>query len=120
MTSQGHLGRKSGQGFYRYDKHNKRLTKSLPTDYADNDMLRQRLILRLINECVACLDEGIVDDAELLDAGMVFGTGFAPFRGGPMHYLQQQGAETLTKQLEQLCSDIGSQFKPNLGWEDLS
>lgn len=119
-VSQDQLGRKRGRGFYRYDKQSKRITKSLPTAYEDNEMIRQRLTLRLINECVACLDEGIVDDAELLDAGMVFGTGFAPFRGGPMHYLQQQGAETLAKQLERLSTVIGSQFKPGSGWEDLS
>lgn len=120
FISQGHLGRKSGQGFYRYDHHNKRITKSLPTEYSDNELIRQRLILRLINECVACLDEGIVEDADLLDAGMVFGTGFAPFRGGPMRYLQQQGIDTLTRQLDQLSSVIGPQFKPNSGWEVLS
>ena len=120
FISQGHLGRKSGQGFYQYDSHNRRITKSLQTEYPDNELIRQRLILRLINECVACLHEGIVDDAALLDAGMVFGTGFAPFRGGPMHYLQQQGAESLIQQLEQLTKIIGPQFKPESGWEVLS
>ncbi|MDF1587861.1 MAG: 3-hydroxyacyl-CoA dehydrogenase NAD-binding domain-containing protein [Gammaproteobacteria bacterium] len=118
--SQNHLGRKTGQGFYRYDSDNKRITTSLLTDYADTETVRQRLILRLINECVACLDEGIVEDSDLLDAGMVFGTGFAPFRGGPMHYLHQHGSDVLQKQLEQLTTTIGTQFKPHRGWERLS
>lgn len=119
LISQGHLGRKSGQGFYHYDNHNKRITKSLLKEYSDSELIRQRLILRLINECVACLDEGIVDDADLLDAGMVFGTGFAPFRGGPMQYIQQQGMDTLTQQLKQLTTTVGPQFRPDSGWEVL-
>jgi 3-hydroxyacyl-CoA dehydrogenase/enoyl-CoA hydratase/3-hydroxybutyryl-CoA epimerase len=120
LVENGHLGRKSGQGFYQYDRHNKRITKSLESAYSDPELLQKRLILRLINECVACLDEGIVDDAELLDAGMVFGTGFAPFRGGPMKYTQKQGINTLNQQLQHLSTVIGSQFKPNSGWESLS
>ena len=47
--------------------------------------ITNRLVLRLLNEAVACLREGVVGDAQLLDAGMVFGTGFAPFRGGRLH-----------------------------------
>jgi len=49
------------------------------------------MILRLLNEAVACLREGIVADEDLLDAGAIFGFGFAPFRGGPMHYLRSEG-----------------------------
>ncbi len=46
-------------------------------------------MLPLVNECVACLREGVVADADLIDAGVIFGTGFAPFRGGPLHYAQE-------------------------------
>ena len=120
MVRCGHLGRKSGQGFYQYDSHDKRITKTSQTDYSDNELIRKRLILRLLNECVACLHESIVEDADLLDAGMVFGTGFAPFRGGPMQYLQQQVNDTVYQQLQQLTTSVGPQFKPSLGWESLS
>ncbi len=48
-------------------------------------------------ECHACLGDQIVDDADVLDAGMVFGTGFAPFRGGPLHYLRERDAAQATK-----------------------
>ena len=61
------------------------LMDSLPTDIAD------RMILRMLNESVAALSEKVVSDADLLDAGMIFGTGFAPFRGGPIHYAKSQG-----------------------------
>jgi 3-hydroxyacyl-CoA dehydrogenase/enoyl-CoA hydratase/3-hydroxybutyryl-CoA epimerase len=44
-------------------------------------------------ECQACLEDGIVADSDVLDAGMIFGTGFAPFRGGPMFYLAQKGQD---------------------------
>ena len=60
------------------------VTASVPPDLGD------RLILALLNECAACLREKVVADADLLDAGVVFGTGFAPFRGGPLHYLSEQ------------------------------
>jgi 3-hydroxyacyl-CoA dehydrogenase/enoyl-CoA hydratase/3-hydroxybutyryl-CoA epimerase len=52
----------------------------------------------MLNEAFACLREGVVGDADLLDAGMIFGTGFAPFRGGPMHYAKSQGINELYQQ----------------------
>jgi len=72
----------------------------------------------LINECISCLADNIVEDADLLDAGMVFATGFAPFRGGPMHYLQQQGVDTCFQQLTQLSITTGKRFTPHPRWED--
>ena len=53
--------------------------------------LGEELMAPYFDECLACLEDGVVDDSDALDAGMVFGTGFAPFRGGPMFYLKQQG-----------------------------
>jgi 3-hydroxyacyl-CoA dehydrogenase/enoyl-CoA hydratase/3-hydroxybutyryl-CoA epimerase len=47
-------------------------------------------------ECRACLGDRIVEDADVLDAGMIFGTGFAPFRGGPLHYLRSLGKDPET------------------------
>ncbi len=47
------------------------------------------MIEKFLAEAKKCLDENIVDDADLLDAGVIFGTGFAPFRGGPMHALTE-------------------------------
>jgi 3-hydroxyacyl-CoA dehydrogenase/enoyl-CoA hydratase/3-hydroxybutyryl-CoA epimerase len=80
----GQLGKKTGQGIYRYEKG--KPAKGQP------DAVRPELVDALIepylNEAKAVRDEGIVADADLIDAGLIFGTGFAPFRGGPLHYLQ--------------------------------
>jgi 3-hydroxyacyl-CoA dehydrogenase/enoyl-CoA hydratase/3-hydroxybutyryl-CoA epimerase len=82
----GHLGRKTGQGIYRWE--NNKPVKGQPGGY--DDKLIQALIQPYLDETKAVLAEGIVPDAELIDAGLIFGTGFAPFRGGPLHYLDEQ------------------------------
>ena len=56
-------------------------------------------MLRLLNEATACLREGIVDNKDLIDAGVIFGTGFAPFRGGPLEYIKTQGVDKLSQTL---------------------
>ncbi len=116
LVDAGHLGRKSGQGFYRWSKGKPvkpSARREAPADAAD------RMILRLLNEAVACLREGVVEDADLLDAGMIFGTGFAPFRGGPMHYALRQGIEDMRCRLDDLTARHGSRFTPDPGWETL-
>jgi 3-hydroxyacyl-CoA dehydrogenase/enoyl-CoA hydratase/3-hydroxybutyryl-CoA epimerase len=82
----GQLGRKSGQGIYRYE--NNKPVKGQPGAYSQD--LVQSLIEPYLAESKAVLAEGIVADAELIDAGLIFGTGFAPFRGGPLNYLAEQ------------------------------
>jgi 3-hydroxyacyl-CoA dehydrogenase/enoyl-CoA hydratase/3-hydroxybutyryl-CoA epimerase len=76
------LGRKTGRGFYVWTngKPQKQAPGAVPDGLAD------RLIGPMIAEARAALAEGIVADADLVDAGTIFGTGFAPFRGGPLHY----------------------------------
>ena len=78
-----------------------------------------RLVLRLVNEATACLREGIVDNRDLIDAGVIFGTGFAPFRGGPLEYIRSQGADTLSQTLESLKTKFGARFEKDAGWNDL-
>jgi 3-hydroxyacyl-CoA dehydrogenase/enoyl-CoA hydratase/3-hydroxybutyryl-CoA epimerase len=117
--SGGHLGRKSGQGFYHYTQkgNKKEVSDHDTTQDVDKNLIQQRLILRLLNECISCLADHIVEDSDLLDAGMVFATGFAPFHGGPMRYLQQEGAASLYEQLTQLQSTFGNRFSPHSKWE---
>ena len=74
----------------------------------------------MLNEAVACINEGIVENEDLLDAGMIFGTGFAPFRGGPMHYIHQVGEEKLHHRLEELQKRHGNAFNVSMGWDFLS
>lgn len=98
MVAQRKLGRKTRQGFYKYDDNGKQIKpEAAPYDKPLED-ISNRLILIMLNEAFACLREEVVADADLLDAGMVFGTGFAPFRGGPIHYAKTQGIAELYKQ----------------------
>jgi 3-hydroxyacyl-CoA dehydrogenase / enoyl-CoA hydratase / 3-hydroxybutyryl-CoA epimerase len=79
----GHLGKKTGQGLYRYE--NGKPVKGQPDAF--DASLADELIEPYLREAEAVLREGIVADADLVDAGLIFGTGFAPFRGGPLQYL---------------------------------
>jgi len=80
----GQLGKKTGEGLYRWEKGKPVKGRADAVDEA----LIERLIQPYLAEAQAVLAEGIVADAELIDAGLIFGTGFAPFRGGPLHYLE--------------------------------
>jgi 3-hydroxyacyl-CoA dehydrogenase/enoyl-CoA hydratase/3-hydroxybutyryl-CoA epimerase len=111
------LGVKTGEGFYKYVEGRPQKRRDYLKPSRD---LQDRLMLPLINEAVACLGEQIVADADLLDAGVVFGTGFAPFRGGPIHYSRQRGIETLVQRLEQLAEQFGPRFAPHAGWRRLT
>jgi 3-hydroxyacyl-CoA dehydrogenase/enoyl-CoA hydratase/3-hydroxybutyryl-CoA epimerase len=76
------LGIKTGEGFYKYKNGKKKDIKSTN----DVEGIKHILVTRLVEECEKCLSEGLVESADLIDAGMIFGAGFAPFRGGPLHY----------------------------------
>ncbi len=83
-VEQDKRGKKDGQGIYTWE-NGKPKKPDVASDYQAPADLEDRLILPLLNEAVACLHEGVVADADLLDAGVIFGTGFAPFRGDPAH-----------------------------------
>ncbi len=111
------LGKKTGEGFYQY-KANKPV-KNKNASYANTQEVQDRLVLRLLNEATACLREGLVEDKELIDAGVIFGTGFAPFRGGPLEYIKTRGADKLSQTLETLKIKFGERFAKDEGWNKL-
>ncbi|MBM5811393.1 MAG: crotonase [Gammaproteobacteria bacterium] len=117
LVEAGRLGRKSGRGYYEW--RDGRPLRSAAGIQAPADLC-DRLILQYLNEAVACLRDGVVADADLIDAAMVFGTGFAPFRGGPLHYARTRGAGTIVARLEQLAATHGPRFRPDPGWRGLA
>jgi 3-hydroxyacyl-CoA dehydrogenase/enoyl-CoA hydratase/3-hydroxybutyryl-CoA epimerase len=116
LVDQKKLGRKSGEGFYRW-QDGKALKPE--AEQAEPPDLEDRLILVMLNEAVACLREGTVEDADLLDAGAVFATGFAPFRGGPLQYARDRGIVDVTSRLNELADRYGERFRPDAGWSSL-
>ena len=109
-------GKKDNQGIYRWE-NGKPQKPEMPANYQAPADLEDRLMLPLLNEAVACLHDGVVTDAELLDAGVIFGTGFAPFRGGPIQYIRDTGAEVLLARLRALQAAHGDRFAPRQGWD---
>ena len=114
LVEQKKLGRKSGEGFYVW--RDGKPVKSESPQFAVPADLEDRLILPMLNEAVACLRERVIEDADLLDAGALFATGFAPFRGGPLQYARQRGIDNVTSRLEELARRYGERFRPDPGW----
>jgi len=112
----GKRGKKDGEGFYTWEGGKPKKPEVDPNYKAPED-LEDRLILPLLNEAVACLHGKVVDDADLLDAGVIFGTGFAPFRGGPIQHVRDTGADALKAKLDALEQKYGSRFKARPGWD---
>ena len=112
-VSKGELGRKTGKGIYRW-KHGK-VQKKYRRKQAPRGT-QERLLLPMLNACMACLREKVIDDADQLDGAMIFATGFPPFRGGPMQYAEQLGFDTIEQQLQQLSEKHGPRFTPDAGW----
>ncbi len=117
LVSSGKLGKKSGSGFYQYKKG--KVIKDKDVALGNQEEIQNRLIYRLLNEAAACLREGIVDDRDLLDAGVIFGTGFAPFTGGPLNYSSETGTEKLHSNLKLYQQRFGQRFVPDEGWSSI-
>jgi 3-hydroxyacyl-CoA dehydrogenase/enoyl-CoA hydratase/3-hydroxybutyryl-CoA epimerase len=117
MVDSGSLGRKSGQGYYRWED-GKAIKPASDSNHLPAD-IEDRLVLSMVNEAVACLHDEVVTDPDLLDAGVIFGTGFAPFRGGPLNYARERGTTTVVMRLNELAKAHGERFEPHNGWSDL-
>ena len=126
MIANGWLGRKAGKGIYTYDAGKKGdqtlpplhdgaaklRTPGAPRGTADDATLRDRLVLVMVNEAARVLEEGVVGAAEDVDFGMIMGTGWAPFRGGPLRYADSRGLAEIVGRLEALATSAGQHFQP--------
>ena len=111
------LGKKTGEGFYKWV--NGRPQKSNGSGTVDLAPIWMRMTLPAVNEAVACVREGIVQDADLCDAGVIFGTGFAPHRGGPINYLRAAGKDVLLTEMKALQDKHGARFALDAAWSSI-
>jgi 3-hydroxyacyl-CoA dehydrogenase/enoyl-CoA hydratase/3-hydroxybutyryl-CoA epimerase len=120
MIAKGWLGKKSGRGFYVHAGRKDRAAPSTELGFlqakqprpSDDVTRRDRLVLIMINEAARLLDEGVVASPEDVDFGMIMGTGWAPFRGGPLRYADALGTAEVVRRLDQLARDIAPRFEP--------
>ncbi len=119
MVAKGWVGRKSGKGFYQYGPNGKEspnpelagFQAAEPTVQNEGD-LRDRLVLIMVNEAARTLEEKVVEVPEDVDFGMVMGTGWSPFRGGPLRFADTLGVGTVASRLNNLRERIGGRFAP--------
>lgn len=130
MMAKGWLGKKSGRGFYVFG------TKKGAKEQANNELgflqkpglaagqddatLLDRMVLIMINEAVRCLEEGVVAAPEDVDFGMIFGTGWAPFRGGPLRHADTLGAAEIVTRMEKLGREVAPHFEPCARLRDMA
>jgi 3-hydroxyacyl-CoA dehydrogenase/enoyl-CoA hydratase/3-hydroxybutyryl-CoA epimerase len=120
MIGRGWLGRKSGRGFYLHNGKKEQAVPAAEIGFlqtkqprpSDDATRRDRLVLIMINEAARVLAEGVVAAPEDVDFGMIMGTGWAPFRGGPLRYADSLGATEVVRRLEILARDIAPHFNP--------
>lgn len=119
MVESGRLGKKNGRGFYLYADRKKKVDESLaeaiPRTASRSfapDHIQDRCVLLMLNEAAMCLAEGIVRRPQDVDAGMIFGTGFPPFRGGLLRYADSLSIEKVLGRMEALAATCGERFKP--------
>lgn len=110
----GDLGAKTGRGIYVWQKGEAQKEKTFPEP---DDGMTDRLILPMLNVCATLLREGVAESEDVIDGAMIFGTGFAPFRGGPLHYARKRGVEEVRAKLRELQAAHGERFRPDDGWD---
>ncbi len=122
LYKEGYLGKKNGKGFYLYadrkrGKPDVSLLKlisagTVKRDAISPDEIIDRTVLLMVKEAALCLEEKIIDQPNLLDAALIFGIGFPPFRGGLLKYADSLGAKTIVEKLEDFAKKYGERFTP--------
>ena len=119
MLKAGLLGRKSERGFYLYNSKTPEVNSGLSLfqekDWAKNfarEELQKRMVLLMVNEAARCLEEELVTEPSDVDFAMIMGTGFAPFRGGPLRHADSRGAEKVVGEMKRLVDSGGAYFAP--------
>ena len=121
MIEKGWLGKKSGQGFYTYKGKKKTINSEIQSyvkNFQTRDLglkekeIQDRIVSRFVNEAAKCLEDEIISDPIVGDIGLVFGTGFAPFRGGPFRYLDTMGVDNYVGMMNDFSEKYGPQFEP--------
>ena len=116
LIAAGKKGKKTGEGLYKWE-NGKPVKPEVDPKYQAPADITDRMILPMLNESVSCLHDGVVDDADLLDAGVIFGTGFAPFRGGPIQHIRDSGVDAVKARLAALEARHGPRFAARPGWD---
>ena len=126
VVDAGHLGKKSGRGFYHYKNGKRGNVAAIPgldtgvkpaafsTDYVNDGLtsIQRRLIYPMLVEAIRVYDEGVVKEPWAIDLGMVLGTGFAPQRGGPLHTVDAIGLGIVSRNLSCMRTQLGDRFAP--------
>ena len=120
MLQDGLLGKKSGKGFYAHERKGRETVNPEVDRYAQDasyaqltrEELSNRMVMMMINEATRCLEEGVVAEAADVDFGMILGTGFAPFRGGPLRFADTLGAPQLVAEMMRLAAKGELRFTP--------
>ena len=120
MVTQNLLGRKTSRGFYTYPSKGDPAVNSMIASFTTSadakdlsrDVLQERMVLMMLNEAARCMEEEVVSSPEDIDFAMIMGTGFAPFRGGPLRYTDALGATHVVERLEHYAQTHGIRFEP--------
>jgi 3-hydroxyacyl-CoA dehydrogenase len=118
MAERGWLGQKRGWGFYRYQGKRKKVNEAAAgllrrgAGGASAEEARERMVLGMVNEAAACVGEGLTERPEAIDLAMILGTGWAPHRGGPLHYADIRGPAEVARALAELARRLGPRFEP--------
>jgi 3-hydroxyacyl-CoA dehydrogenase/enoyl-CoA hydratase/3-hydroxybutyryl-CoA epimerase len=120
MIQAGLLGKKSGAGFYTYEGGEEHANAGASAFQKPEssvvtlspDELQHRLVMLLVNEAARCLEERVVETAADVDFGMILGTGFAPFRGGPLRHAETLGISRVVEDLNQMRMQWGARYTP--------